>query len=460
MTPEGSRRADILCRNGSIVDLIEPRSAPRQRNHRPEGDVLDVSGLYVLPGVIDPHVHSRDPGMTDKEDFVYATRAAAAGGVTTILEMPNAAPPVTDADIFRERAAHHSGRAHVDFGLWALALGATNLAGLNTLQTAGAVGAKLFWGFAFDRKTKTLVYDAADTDPARVIPPAGTGEVWALFNAAARTGLLLGIHCEDRSIIEAAGRGIAVRDYEDLVRAHPTEAEASSIAVAIEIARGTGARIHVVHVSSAIGAELIRRGKADGLPVSGETCPHYLTLTAGDYAEIGSALKIFPPVRRESDRLALVAAVNDGTLQSVGSDHAPHSLLDHQRPFAEQPAGAVAVETTVRVLLDLVARGELTLERLTWIVSEGTARLYGLYPQKGALIPGADADFTVVDPSANWRIENAHLHSKTKLSPWHGRVGRGTAVLGILRGEIVMRDGEPVGSPRGRLIVPHERRLP
>ena len=165
-------------------------------------------------------------------------------------------------------------------------------------------------------------------------------------------------------------------------------------------------------------------------------------------------MKVYPPIRRANDRDQLWRGVRDGTITSLGSDHAPHTLEEKQRDLASQPAGAVGVETLVPVLLNEVSEGRLSPERLAWVLSEGTARLYGLYPQKGAIRPGADADFTIVDPEAGWTVRNEALHSKNPLSPWNGLSGRGTAKFGVLLGRVIMQDGEPQGEPGEQLVRP------
>lgn len=448
VTSSGRRRADVVCDDGRVVEVVEPR-----RWSMAECDVIDAAGHHVLPGLIDPHVHSRDPGMTNKEDFAHATRAAAAGGITTILEMPNAIPAVIDPDVLRDRALAHAVTAHVDFGLWGLALGRDSAPLLPDLRDAGAVAMKVFWGFYFDRGSGQLIYSERDGRSRAAAPPASTGEMWELLAAAAACGITVGVHCEDRTILDAAARRHSrPEDYEALLQSRPDVAESAAVAALIELVRDTGAHGHVLHVSSARSADLIRRARADGLPVSGETCPHYLTLTADDYSTIGPAMKIFPPVRRKSDQEALWAALLDGTIASIGSDHAPHSAAERSQAFADQPAGAVGVETMVPVMLDQVSRGRISLPRLVEVLSEATAKTFGLYPRKGAIIPGADADFTIVDLQRRWTIRNERLHSKTKLSPWHGRSGLGAPVTVVLRGRVVARDGEPVGKPSGTFI--------
>lgn len=450
ITPRDRYRADLVCEDGLIAALESPGSATGA------DEEIDAAGLLVFPGFIDPHVHSRDPGLTEKEDFAHSTRAAAAGGVTTILEMPNAVPPVSEVSIFRERAEQHERVASVDFGLWAISLGAENVDALPALIDEGAVGVKLFWGYALHRETKQLVYNLADEPLENLLLPPGNGDVFDVFRTVAGARGLLAAHCEDREVIEAAQRALGreTNDYEDFLEGRPDTAEAATIALGAEFARATGCRFHVVHVSSARGVNIVRSAQREGVPISAETCPHYLTLTDESYRSVGPVMKIYPPIRRARDRDALWEGVRDGTITSLGSDHAPHTVEQKQQDLATAPAGAIGVETIVPVMLNEVHEGRLSAERLAWVLSEGTARLYGLYPQKGAIRPGADADFTIVDPQAGWTIRNEALHSKNPLSPWDGASGRGAARFGVLRGRVIMRDGEPSDEPGGRLVRP------
>ena len=450
VTPTGRYRWDIVCSDGRIEALLE------QGTPVATDEEIDARGLLVFPGFIDPHVHSRDPGLTEKEDFSYSTHAAAAGGVTTIFEMPNAIPPVSDVAIFRERAASHGRVALVDFGLWAISLGRANLHELPALIAVGAVGIKLFWGYALNKHTKQLVYNLADEPLDNLILPPGNGEVYDIFAMVAAHDGLLAAHCEDREVIEAAQRALGheAQDYEDFLAGRPDTAEAATVALAVEFARATGCRFHVVHLSSGRAVQIIRAAQAGGIPISAETCPQYLTLTDESYASLGPLMKVYPPIRRARDRDELWEGIRDGTITSLGSDHAPHTVEQKQQRLAVAPAGMVSVETLVPVMLNEVARGRLTAEELSWVLAEGTARLFRLYPRKGAIQPGADADLTLVDPEASWTIRNERLHSKQPLSPWHGMEGRGAPRLALLRGELVMRDGEPIGEPRGQLVTP------
>ena len=440
--------SDILCVDGKIVSIEAPGSLSSV------DDEIDASGLLVFPGFIDPHVHSRDPGLTHKEDFAHSSRAAAAGGITTLLEMPNSVPPVTDVATLREKARNFEQSAFVDFGLWALSLGSGNLQEIPSLVDEGVVGVKLFWGYALHRVTKQLVYNLADEPPENLILPPDNGVVLELFSVIAKTGALLAAHCEDRGVLESAQRALArpLSSYEDLLAARPDTAEAAAIALGVEFSRATGCRFHVVHMSSERGAVLVRQAQKDGIAISAETCPQYLSLTDQDFASIGPLMKVYPPVRAARDQEGLWRAVGDGTICSVGSDHAPHTADEKRQSLAVQPAGAIGVETLVPLMLDHMSKGRIEAERLAWVLAEGTARLYGLYPQKGAILPGSDADFTLVDPQADFTILNERLHSKHSVSPWHGRSGKGRARLGILRGEVIMRDGSPDGPPRGQFV--------
>jgi dihydroorotase len=446
VTPDGPVAADVLCADGRFVALVDP-GAPV-----PADDVLDASGQLVFPGFIDPHVHSRDPGATHKETFHHSTLGALCGGTTTVLEMPNAVPAVTDVATFERRRAEHARKAWVDFGLWGMALGPDNLA---DLHRAGAVAVKFFWGYALDRHTKGLVYDFAAAPPESLLLPPENGVVLEMFREVAGYGGLLAAHCEDRHILARSAErlGHPIETYDDLLAARPAVAESASIAVGAQFARATGCRFHVVHMASAAGAQVVREARASGAPVTAETCPPYLTLTDRDAQRLGPAIKVYPPVRTQADQDALWAAVNDGVISSIGSDHAPHLVAEKQVGFQGAPAGGLGVETLVPLLVDAMVRGRLSAARLADVLSTGTAKLYGLWPGKGAIRPGADADLTLVDPAGSTRIANERMHALNPVTTWDGWQLRGRVTASVLRGEVAMRDGEPVGERRGRFVA-------
>ena len=313
---------------------------------------------------------------------------------------------------------------------------------------------KLFWGYALHRQTQTLVYNLADEAPENLIQPPGNGDVLALCREVARVGGLLAAHCEDRGVIESAERGLGhpPGSYADVLQARPDTAEAVSIAVGAELSAATACRFHVVHTSSKRGIQAVRRARAEGVRLTAETCPHYLSFTDADFAELGVAMKVYPPIRGQDDRAALWTAVRDGTVSSIGSDHAPHTLAEKALGLGSAPAGVQGTETLGAVMVDAMLRGLIAPQRVAFALSEGTARLYGLYPRKGVLEVGADADFTLVDPRGSTHVDQARLHAKQPLSPWHGRTLRGAIRMGILRGEVIARDGQPVGEPHGRLV--------
>lgn len=448
VTPDGVQEVDVLCDEGRIVALLE-RSLDVEVD-----ETFDARGNLVFPGFIDPHVHSRDPGLTEKEDFDHSTLGALVGGVTTIIEMPNAIPPVDSIDVFHERREHHEQVAWVDFGLWGISVGDTNLDQLRPLVDAGVAGIKIFWGYALRRDTRQLVYNIDDEPVENLLMPPDNGVVLRVFREMAEAGGLLAAHCEDRDILTASERSLGhpVQSYDDLLAARPDTAESTSIAIGAEFARTTGCRFHVVHMASARGVEVVRAARARGIPVTAETCPQYLTLTDEDYERVGPMMKVYPPIRTPRDQEALWDAVADGTIVSIGSDHAPHTLEEKSRGFATQPAGAVGCETFGPVMTDALFRGKTSIGRFAEVMSTSTAKLYGLYPRKGVIRPGSDADLTIVDPNASRVIRNEDLVAKQPVSPWNGFSLTGLPTAAVLRGEVAMRDGKPVGEHRGQFV--------
>jgi dihydroorotase len=321
---------------------------------------------------------------------------------------------------------------------------------------AGVVGIKLFLGYVFDRSSGRLRYEAEELPPDQVIPPPSSDEVAEVMKAAAAEDGMVGAHCEDRELIEALSKrlGHPVRDYSELLFVRPPIAEAVSIIRAANLAMETGCRFHVLHVSSEFGVETLEMARRIGARVTAETCTHFLTLTADRYPEVGTRLKTYPPVRTQADREVLLRALANGVIESVGSDHAPHTEEEKALAFDKTPAGMTGVETMVPVMLDLMTRGKVSAERVSTVLSSATARIYRLWPRKGSFEVGADADFTIVDPEAEWTIRGSDLHSKQRWTAWEGCHVRGRPKVTVLRGEVVARDGEPLGAPLGQLVTP------
>lgn len=451
VTEAGLQKADLLCTDGTITAILDSDSS----NHVAHDEFVDAGGQLVFPGFIDPHVHSRDPGSTQKETFSHSTLGALCGGLTTIIEMPNAIPAVSTAEVFAERRAEHEERAWVDFGLWGLALGPENAEDIPELFAAGAAAVKLFWGYALDKETKGLVYNFDPADSDSVLLPPENGEVLQLFANVAKTGGVLAAHCEDRHILSASAEALGhpIETYDDLLSARPAIAEATTIAIGAQLAQETGCRFHVVHMASALGAAVVAQAQAAGAPVTAETCPQYLTLTADKEPELGPLIKVYPPVRHQEDQDALWKAINDGTISSIGSDHAPHLVSEKMVGFGQAPAGGLGIETIAPLLIDGMLRGKITPQRLSEVLSTSTAQLYGLYPRKGSLRPGTDADITLVDPKGSHTIRNEDMHALNPVSTWDGWDLKGRITGSVIRGQVAMKYGEPVGERRGTFVA-------
>ncbi|EST12651.1 allantoinase AllB [Sporolactobacillus laevolacticus] len=452
VTSNESFKANIYIKDGKIAAISDQ---PLEGEAKTE---TDATGQYVLPGLIDVHVHSRDPGPTYKEDFFTSTQAAAAGGITTIFDMPNTTPPTRDAASFKAQVANLTPKAHVDFGIWGIALGPMNNANLPELHEAGVIGFKYFWGYAVNKNTFQLTYNYKPgmTD---VLPPLSDGEVYEIFQNVAKTGNVVAIHGEDSSLIQTLTEQVKKSgrtDYDALVESRPNLAEEVTVQMGAAFSRASGARLHVLHVTTAEAADAIRRAKAQGAPISAETCPHYLFLSNEDYPKVGPVMKIYPLVKYEKDKKKLWEAINDGTITIVSSDHAPHTPEEKAGSLWEIPAGMPGIETMAPLMLNAVNEGKLTLQKLTALMAENPAKRFGIYPQKGSLEVGTDADITIVDMDKETVIKAENLHSKSKVTAYDGWAIKGVPVETIVRGETVMKNGEIVHAPLGKVVKPNK----
>jgi dihydroorotase len=418
----------------------------------PGSDEVDARGLWVLPGAIDAHVHSRDPGFPEKEDFGSLTAAAAAGGVTTVVDMPNTVPAVDCAPVLCEKAEIAASRALVDFALWGAVRSTSSAADVDGLLDAGAVGLKVFLGYALRRSNRQILYTADLGNPDLEAPP-GYGTLVRLAPELARRGAPLAVHCEDPDVLREFSRPLG--SYADVLRSRPALAEVIAIEGLAAISRDTGVDAHVVHLSSAAGLAAVRRAKAAGARLSVETCPPYLWLTDADFERLGGVLKMYPPVREAADRDALLQGLREGVIDRVGTDHAPHT--DEEKlalPLDRTAPGSPGVETLYLSCLELARRlGDPALA-VGW-VCEAPARALRLSGRKGAVRPGADADLVLVDPNATTVVSAHRMHSRQRHGAMEGQ-RFGYAIRAVWsRGELVARDGEPVGSGgRGRLVRP------
>lgn len=429
--PGGRIRGWLAVDNGRIA-AVGHSSAPAARR------VIDARGAFVIPGLVDLHVHFRDPDQTHKEDFASGSLAAAFGGVTTVVDMPNDESPVRTPSQVRTKIAHLDGRSHVDFGLYAELDDSAAFA--EELQDLGLVGLKWYLGY--------------DDLPASERLPRSA--VRRTLEAAARVGLLVGVHAE-------ASRWITDLEL-DLMRqgrgdpashgdSRPPFVEAIGIAEAVLAAIDTGCRLHVHHLSSALGLETVLALRAHlGLKVSVETCPHYLVLSEEHVQALGSEARVNPPIRTRIDNERLWAGLLAGEIDVVASDHAPH-LPSQKRTdsMLEAKSGLIGVETLLPLMLHEVSMGKLPIERLVEITAERPAQIAGLHT-KGQIVPGRDADFVIVDTDAAQVISNLSLHSKHPYSVYDGWERRGRVLAVYLRGEAVVEDGRLAGSARGRYV--------
>jgi dihydroorotase len=402
--------------------------------------------MYVLPGALDVHVHSRDPGFPEKEDFASLTAAAAAGGVTVVLDMPNTVPAVDSAGVLESKAALARSKAQVDFGLWGLIRSSTTAEELEEMAAAGAVGFKAYLAYSFSLSRKQVLY-SPDADDPDLEPPADYGTLAHLAPAIARLGLPLAIHAEDPTVLAAFRR--PVYTYEDLLASRPPEAEAVAVSATASAVKESGVRLHIAHLSSALGLQAAEDAMRNGALLTLETCPQFLHLTAEDFERVGAAMKMLPPIRTAADREALVDGLKRGIITVVSTDHAPHTDEEKSRPFGEAPAGGPGVQTLYLSSLQLAKElGDVWLAP-RW-VSAAPASLVGLEESKGAVAPGFDADIVIVDPSEKTHVGADQMRSRQRHGALEGMDFDFAIKDVFLRGESVERGGKP----RGRMVRP------
>ncbi|MBM3512924.1 MAG: dihydroorotase [Alphaproteobacteria bacterium] len=422
-TPGGLVACDVGIRAWRFAALGDLRTASA-------GSVFDAKGLTVLPGVIDEQVHFREPGPTHKEDLESGTRGAALGGVTAVFEMPNTDPPTTTAEAMADKVRRATGRSWTDFAFY---VGASpeNAGQLAALERVPAcAGIKMFMGSSTG---SLLVRD--DENIARVLA-SGTRRVT--------------VHSEDD--MRLVERNPMVKDGAD-VSMHPewrdVETAVRSTQRLLTLARKAGRRVHVLHVSTAEEMELLAQHR-DIATV--EVLPQHLTLAAPEcYQRLGTLAQMNPPIRDARHRDALWRAINDGVVDCMGSDHAPHTLEEKSRPYPRSPSGLTGVQTLVPLMLDHVAQGRLSLQRFVELTSAGVQRVFGV-AGKGRIALGYDADLTVADLKAKRTIENKWIASKTGWTAFHGMQVTGWPKATIIRGNIVMRDDELVAKQIGQAV--------
>lgn len=429
VTSRGLIKADIRIVDGVITEIGYDLMRGNAEN------VIDATGLLVFPGVVDEHVHMREPGLEYKDDFEHGSRAAIKGGVTTVIEHPNTIPPVDSASRVEYKAKLLETKAYVDFALLGV-LHDGNIHEFEDMLRAGVVGFKVFMGPTTGN-----------------IPPPSDPSLYEILSKSSKTNTRIMFHAEDHSLVTYfTNRAKAMGDSPELHDdARPPIAEAYSIVKIASMARYTGGKVHIVHVSSREALREIKRAKESGVDITSETCPHYLLLDKRDYARYGSLIKVNPPIRGLEHREALLEAVKSGFFEALGSDHAPHAPEEKQGSIWGASAGFPGVQTLLPLILDLALRDIIPLTLIPRLLSEGPARLFKLWPFKGGIHLGASGDLVIVDPSREFTITRDWLEYKHKISPYIGWTLRGVIRYVVLHGEIIVEDNSIIAK-RGRFL--------
>lgn len=421
--------ADICITKGKISGIIESGRDIQAKK------VIDAQGNYIFPGAIDTHAHLNDPGYLWREDYAHGTAAAAVGGVTTIIDMPlQNEPAMTDGQILDKKLEIVSPNAYVDYCFWG-GLVDYNLNNLQELDEKGCVAFKSFIG-PVSPDYVSLTYGQAKE----------AMEIIKTFGGRA------GFHCEDYSIIkweEARAQRKENNNWQDFLNSRPVIAELIATQNIIDLAKEVGAKIHICHVSHPRVAEIIRQAQIDGVDVTAETCSHYLTFTDQDVIKNGSLFKCAPPLREAEAVEKMWEYVNNGTLCAVASDHSPCELSEK----SEEVHGVFGAWGGISGLQNLmqvvysegVAKRGYSPTLLARSLSEGPAKAFGIYGQKGAIKVGFDADLVILDPEKEWEITPESLYYVNKISAFVNLKGKGLPICTILRGEVVAQDGQLVG---------------
>ncbi|MGN7961019.1 dihydroorotase [Brucella sp. 22210] len=418
---DGTGQRDIGIRNGRIAAIGSLGQASA-------GEVIDCTGLHILPGVVDSQVHFREPGLEHKEDLETGSRAAVLGGVTSVFEMPNTKPLTTTVETLEDKIRRGRHRMHCDFAFW---VGGTrdNAKDVGELERLpGAAGIKVFMGSS----TGDLLVE--DDDGVRSI----------LKNTRRRAAF----HSEDEFRLKQR-EGLRVQGDPS---SHPVwRDEVAALQCTerlVRIAHETGARIHVLHISTAEEIDFLQAHKD---VATCEATPHHLTLSADDYKTLGNLIQMNPPVRDKRHRDGVWKGIDQGIVDVLGSDHAPHTLEEKQKAYPASPSGMTGVQTLVPIMLDHVNAGKLSLERFVDLSSHGPNRIFGM-SRKGRIAVGYDADLTIVDMKRRETITHEQAGSKAGWTPYHGKTVTGWPVGTIVRGIKVMWNAEIVNPHQGEPV--------
>jgi len=437
VTPESIEPASMHIRAGVIAALGSWDEIPENVS------LVDAGDAVVMPGIVDAHVHVNEPGRTEWEGFATATRAAAAGGVTTLVDMPlNSIPPTTTTDGFAAKLAAAKGQCWIDVAFWGGVIPG-NTPELKPLLDAGVRGFKCF-----------LIHSGVDE-----FPNVSEAELLEAMPEIARTNSVLLVHAELPEAIEIAAeklKGANAQDYQTFLKSRPRASENEAVALMIRLCRETGAHIHIVHHSSSDVLPLIKAARAEGLPLTVETCPHYLTFAAEEIPDGATEFKCCPPVRERENREKLWAALADGTIDMVVSDHSPctpNLKLLETGDFLEAWGGIAALQFSLPAMWTNLQQRGFGLRELTRWMSAAPAKLAGLDNRKGRLAVGCDADVVIFQPEKEFKVVPEIIEFKNKLTPYAGMDLRGVVEATYVRGVKVYEQGKFGEKATGELLT-------
>ena len=425
--PSGITQGSIVIDEGKIIGIV--------KSSEPQADrVIDATGKVVLPGMIDMHVHLRDPGFPARENFESGTRAAAAGGVTTVIDMPNTVPATVTVEAFLEKKKIVDAKSLIDYGF----IGGAGEIPPEDIIGMTKVGATAFKSFLIARFKELAASD------------------YTLYKHMQLLGELerpLLVHAENGDIVDkfmeeavASGRTdpMAHCDF------RPAIAEIEAVMRCITLAAGTECHLHICHMSSGDAVDIVEWAQSTGQLVTAETSTNYLLFNKEAMNERGPYAKVDPPLRSKDDQLRLWEALNDGTIEVLASDHAPYTKEEKDLGFKnifDAPSGGVVIETTLPLMLDAVNNDKISLERLVEVFSTNPAMMNGLYPKKGDLMLGADADIVIADMDMPFHIKGENLKTIQKITPYEDMKGKGMPVMTLVRGQVIYEAGQVIGKP-------------
>lgn len=441
VTPDGINPASIHISDGRIIAL-------RSFDDAPQGCEIVEAGerSVIMPGLVDTHVHINEPGRTDWEGFETATRAAAAGGVTTLVEMPlNSIPPTTSLESLRAKIRAAEGQCFVDVGFWG-GLVPGNAGELEKLYEAGVVGFKCF-----------LIHSGVDE-----FPNVSEEDLREAMPQLTRMDALLIVHAEVPGPVEEALNEEIVdapsdpRRYSTFLKSRPRQAENEAVALMIRLCVETGARVHIVHHSSSDALPMLSEAKNSGVPITLETCPHYLAFEAESIRDGATEFKCCPPIREQENQEKLWRALDEGLIDIVVSDHSPcppEMKRKDAGDFLQAWGGISSLQLRLPVMWTEAEKRGYSLGHLTRWLSSGPARLVGLHRRKGMIAPGFDADIVIWNPDETLTVEPSMLHHRHKLTPYAGRILHGIVEATFLRGRKIYEHGRFIDEPAGMFLM-------